>query len=356
MERLKDLEPGGDAYDRGLSWHIEQNRRRREGRVLIRAQDVPWRMTRQGFGKHYCNAEAWPTMGAPGWIITRPNMTDIRRGKHTHRGGGRVIYCMEGKGRTINNDVNLDWEKGDIEILPVTRTENVHEHFNLEPGKPVGLLVHMFWPFMEATANETRQMEDAPDWKGSKKAEIYRPDDFVPDMAHLEGYPIKVGSHPSTLLDDIFLRRNKWRKTMSKARWIIKQEDQPLETNRMGIFRWYIHPSFNDVAMKSILFWTHEIPPGSRSGKQKIQGGRTHFVLEGHGYSMVNGKRYDWGPEDLLIPQIIAGGVVVQHFNRDPSNPAKLACAEPNWYDILGPDMASGFEQIEDCPEWQAKL
>lgn len=354
MERTREAVPVDDSYDRGLTWTIEQARRRREGRVLIRAQDVPWRLTRQGYGKHYCNSSDWPTMGAPGWTITHPNMTNYARGKHTHRGGGRVIYCLEGKGRTINNGVDLDWKKDDLELLPVTRTENEHEHFNLEPGKPVSLLVFMFWPFMEATANETRQITDAPDWKGAKKAELYRPADFVPDMAYLEGYPIKIDGHPATLLDDIFLRRNKWRQRMSKARWIIKWKEQPLETNRMGIYRWYIHPSFDDVAMKSIIFWTQEIPLGSRSGKQKIQGGRAHFILEGHGYTLVSGIRYDWGPEDLLIPPIIAGGVTVQHFNSDSANPARMACAEPNWYDILGPDMACGFEQIEDCPEYLA--
>jgi len=38
-------------------------------------------------------------------------------------------------------------------------------------------------------------------------------------------------------------------------------EDQPLEVNRMGAYRWYIHPSFDDVVYKAILFWTQEIPP-----------------------------------------------------------------------------------------------
>ena len=38
-------------------------------------------------------------------------------------------------------------------------------------------------------------------------------------------------------------------------------EDQPLEVNRMGAYRWYIPPSFDDVVYKAILFWTQEIPP-----------------------------------------------------------------------------------------------
>ncbi|MBI4329910.1 MAG: hypothetical protein HY673_01355 [Chloroflexi bacterium] len=355
-ERAREAEPTLDPYDASLRFKIEMSRRRKEGKVLLKAQDTPWRQNRHGFGKTYSNSTNWPELAVPGWSISRPNYQheQYKRGKHTHRGGGRLLFCLEGKGRTINNGINLDWEAGDLELLPVTRTENSHQHFNMEMGKPCGQLVLMFWPFMEATANETRQVTDAPAWKGEKKEELYRPDDFVPDQALLEGYPIQFSGPPTNLLDDILLRRNKWREYMSKARWIIKEKDQPLETNRNGIYRWYIHPSFQDVAMKQILFWTHEIPPASRSGKQKLQGGRVHFVLSGRGYTVINGKRYDWGPEDVILSPIIAGGVVMQHFNADPLKPAKLACAEPNWFDIIGVDMACGFEILEDCPEWKA--
>ncbi|MBI4332743.1 MAG: hypothetical protein HY673_15845 [Chloroflexi bacterium] len=358
MERLKErdreAEPGMDQYDANLLFKIEKSRQREQGKVLLRAQEIPWRQSRHGYGRRYCDSGNWDQICAPGWCVSRTNQQKMARGRHTHRGGGRLLFCLEGKGRTVNNGVNLDWEKGDLEILPVTRTENSHQHFNMDEGNPCGQLVLMFWPFMEATANETRQVTDAPDWKGDKKPELYRPGDFVPDRAFLEGSPIIIEGNPDSLLDEMFLRRNRWRDYMSKARWIVREKDQKTETNRMGIYRWYVHPSFDDVAMKSLLFWIHEIPPGSHSGRQKFQGGRVHFVIEGHGYSMINGVRYDWGPEDVVLSPVIAGGVVIQHFNSSPSQPARLACSEPNWYDIMGMDMACGFEQLDECPEWQA--
>ncbi|MBF8264568.1 MAG: cupin [Dehalococcoidia bacterium] len=353
IERLREPEPEPDNYDQVLKWTIEQTRRRNEGKVLIKGSDVAWVHSRNSYGKRYITPFDWGNVSAPGWIIAITNQQIIRRGKHTHKGGGRLLYALEGKGRTINNGINLDWEEGDLELLAVTRTENVHQHFNLEPGKPCGMLVLMFWPFMEATANETRQITDSPDWKGERTEELYRPDDFVPQSAHLNGYEIDVDSSPQTLLDDLFLQRNRWRQMMDKARWIVKAKDQTLETNRMGIYRWFVHPSFTDLACRQILFWTHDIPPGSRSGTQKHQGGRIHFVVEGRGYSLIDGKRYDWERHDLFMLPIKAGGVVVQHWNADPEKPAKLAVAEPNWYDILGPDMACGFEQLDDCPEYR---
>jgi hypothetical protein len=34
----------------------------------------------------------------------------------------------------------------------------------------------------------------------------------------------------------------------------------------------------------------------------------------------------------------------------------KLICAEPNFYDMFGVDMGSGFEMLESCPEFQPAL
>jgi len=353
LERLKEREPQADIYDRGLKWMMERTRLRNQGKILIKDSEVPWVQSRHGYGKQYVTGLTWDQVSAPGWLISRTSQQTIRRGKHTHRGGGRLLYVLEGRGCTINNDVRLDWEAGDLEILPVTPFENVHEHHNLEPGKPCGMLVLGYWPFMEVVAYETRQMTDSPDWKGQRNEEIYRPEDFVPPNAGVRGYDIQVDSPPATLLDDLFLRRNQWREMISRARWVIKGKDQPVEVNRMGIYRWYVHPSFTDVVGRHILFWTQEIPPGSRSGVQKHQGGRIHFVIEGRGYSILDGQRYDWEPGDLLMLPIKSGGVIVQHFNADPERPARLACAEPNFYDILGVDMACGFEQLEDCPEFR---
>ncbi len=353
LERVKEREPQMDRYDSLLKWMIQRTKERDEGKVLIKADEVPWQQTRHTMGRHYIGPDQWKEIGAPGWIIARTRtVANYRIGKHTHRGGGRLLFVLEGKGCTINNGVRLDWEEGDLETLPVVVGENEHEHF-AEPDRPQSFYVLMFWPFMEATANETRQMRESPDYKGPTDKDLFRPADFVPENARLKGLDIEFNGPPKTLLDDLFLRRNQWRDMASQGRWVIKKKDQPVELNRMGYYRWFIHPAFKDVVMRQILFWTHEIPPGSRSGKQKHQGSRVHYVLEGKGYSVVDGKRYDWEAEDMLILPIRVGGVVVQHFNSDPKVPAKLICTEPNWYDIMGVDMAAGFEQLENCPEFR---
>ncbi|MBI2917830.1 MAG: cupin domain-containing protein [Chloroflexi bacterium] len=353
LERLKEKGPELDIYDLNYKWMMDRTKERSAGKVLIKGEEVPWKQSRHGYGKQYMNGMNWHEMSVPGWMISVTNQRVLQRGMHTHKGGGRMLYVLDGRGYTVNNDVRLDWERGDLEILPVTPFENKHGHYNLDPGHDCGMFVIGYWPFMGIVAYETRQLTDSPDWKGPRNDEVYRPDDFVPEAAALKGYEVKLGRKPADLLDDLFLRRNRWRQQIANARWVVKETQQPQETNRMGIYRWYVHPAFTDVVARHILFWTHEIPPGSRSGVQKHQGGRLNYVVQGRGHSLLDDKRYDWEPGDLLMLPIKTGGVLVQHFN-DGDETVRLAVCEPNWYDILGVDMAAGFEQIEDCPEYKA--
>jgi len=41
-------------------------------------------------------------------------------------------------------------------------------------------------------------------------------------------------------------------------------------------------------------------------------------------------------------------------FNPDPNVTAKFIAAEMNWFDCTSVDRGSGFEQLEDAPEYLA--
>ncbi len=353
LERVKEREPQQDQYDQTLQWKIDKTRQRKEGKVILKAEEVPWQMSRHGYGKNYIGAQNWDQLAAPGWGMSRSSHVVEQRGVHSHTGGGVLLYILEGRGYTVNNGTRYDWEAGDLEVIPVTPTENVHYHVNLNPGKPCGRVRFHHWAFEEPISYETRQVQDAPDWKGPKNEAVYRPTDFVPESATLKGMDIKIDGKPKDLLDDIYFRRNRWREHLSTARLVVKGKELPLENNRMGLYRWYLHPAIPDLACRHFLFWSQEIPPGSRSGKQKQMGGRIHFVIEGHGYTILDGKRYDWGPEDVLMLPIKTGGCIFQHFNADSHQPAKLVACELNWLDTLGPDLACGLEQLENSPEYK---
>ncbi|MBI4329702.1 MAG: cupin domain-containing protein [Chloroflexi bacterium] len=58
------------------------------------------------------------------------------------------------------------------------------------------------------------------------------------------------------------------------------------------------------------------------SGRHTHQGGLGLFVLDGKGYSVVDGVRYDWEEGDLILLPVKPGGCEHQHFNLHPEKPA----------------------------------
>jgi hypothetical protein len=56
----------------------------------------------------------------------------------------------------------------------------------------------------------------------------------------------------------------------------------------------------------------------------------------------------------VFLP-VLPNGVEYQHFNSDPETPAVFIAAEENAFDALGVDMGSGFEQLEDSPDYEPK-
>ena len=156
--------------------------------------------------------------------------------------------------------------------------------------------------------------------------------------------------------DELLALRDTQRERIRHGIQVIKEADLPVETNRQGLMRWYLHPSIKDTAISSYMFFQPEIPPGSRSGRLKFQGNQVMLILEGTGYTTIDGVKYPWKTGDLVSLPLRTDGIVVQHFNTDPEKPAKFIATEANWFECTSVDRGSGFEQLEDAPEYrQAK-
>ncbi len=66
---------------------------------------------------------------------------------------------------------------------------------------------------------------------------------------------------------------------------VLKLRDLPLETNRQGLMRWYMHPDIKDTVLSTYLCFEQEIPPGSRSGRlREVSGGQVIYVIAGRDY------------------------------------------------------------------------
>ncbi|MPZ22969.1 MAG: cupin domain-containing protein [Dehalococcoidia bacterium] len=87
-----------------------------------------------------------------------------------------------------------------------------------------------------------------------------------------------------------------------------------------------------------------EIPVGWHTGKHKHGEEAIHFV-EGEGFSVVNGKRYDWKTGSTMA---IPFGVEHQHFNTGSTTARYYALLSPHLEHFVGIHRTT---QLEECGE-----
>ena len=166
-EKVREKEPSAkksDTYELVYSWFGDKRKEASEGKVVIRGKDLPWEQARQGLLKFY----SLPMIGDAAYRNTLVFVHDIRQhsGKHRHQ-GGLVIYVIEGKGYTTVDAERVEWEAGDLILLPIKPRGVEHQHFNREHGKPCKWLAFVYQPFSDSMGNEFEQKEVSPDWKQS---------------------------------------------------------------------------------------------------------------------------------------------------------------------------------------------
>jgi gentisate 1,2-dioxygenase len=155
--------------------------------------------------------------------------------------------------------------------------------------------------------------------------------------------------------EELFKLRDQQRAQLKNAVQVVKGSELPQENNRQGLMRWYMHPSIKDTALSTMSMFQQEIPPGSRSGRLKFQGGQVMLILEGRGYTLIDGVKHAWEAGDVVNLPIKTDGIIIQHVNEDPHKSALFLAAEPNFWECTTVDRGSGFEQIEASPEYKAK-
>ncbi len=74
-----------------------------------------------------------------------------------------------------------------------------------------------------------------------------------------------------------------------------------------------------------------------------------YYILDGRGAVEVDGTRYVWEAGDCIALPIKGLGVEYQFFNLDHDRPARYLAATPNFFETLGVDLGSSFEQLEDA-------
>ena len=155
------------------------------------------------------------------------------------------------------------------------------------------------------------------------------------------------------LWNELFEIRDQQRERKKNAVWLVRGDDLPLQNSAQGLLKWYMHPNLKIPCINTLNIFTQEIPPGSRSGRMAYPGNMVMFIIEGTGYTTMDGEKHHWSKHDVIQIPVKPSGVVLQHFNGSDTESCKFVCAEPNTVHGFTVDRHASFEQLENAPEYK---
>ena len=143
---------------------------------IIRPDEMPWEMSKQGILKHLLNEQMntrMETVDAYMQIIPAGSHS----GKHRHL-AEECLYVLEGHGYDLHQDCDVEitdtyhwkpqdeiqrfeWEAGDVIYIP---PNTIHQHFNADPERPVRLISAINRIYQKFGLNDLEQLEDAPEY------------------------------------------------------------------------------------------------------------------------------------------------------------------------------------------------
>jgi quercetin dioxygenase-like cupin family protein len=292
------------------------------------------------------------------------------RGAHRHI-SAPTLFCTSGKGWEWNDGETYNFEIFDLLIVP---PYTIHQHggdrdMGCQIYVPQTRMIHALGLLhreqIKFGEKPTFPEGTEPLYDGDKKLIGYRIKKGV--LGIEQDLDVMLG--PSPDVEGVFQARletgewteaventyDRYRKLLREEvqlckniTHVVRYEEQPWEWTRQGRLKWYVHPKI-DSSARRVWLYMQEIPTGSRSGKHRHMMEEQIFVINGRGYDIHDGERWNWQKGDLIsIPAMVEH----QHFNIDTENAALLYSSMPS----MGTDLGlGGIEQIEDAPEYTEK-
>ena len=292
------------------------------------------------------------------------------RGAHRHI-SAPTLFCTSGKGWEWNDGENYTFEIYDLLVVP---PYTIHQHGG---DKDIGCQIYV----PQARMIHALGLLHREQIKfGEKPTFPEGTEPLYDDEKNLIGYRIKKGVLGITEDLDVMLgaapdieavfqaRResrpwdqaidttyDRYRKLLcdevqfcKKTTHVIRYDDQPWEWTPQGRLKWFTHPHI-DSSARRVWLYMQEIPLGSRSGKHRHITEEQIFIINGRGYDIHDGERWNWQKGDLInIPAMVEH----QHFNTDTDNPVLFLSSMPSMCADLG---LGGIEQLEEAPEYGEK-
>jgi quercetin dioxygenase-like cupin family protein len=356
MERERTKDPSvlqQSTYEKNIQYYQKWSDRQKTGQLLVRGAEREYEQSRQGFIKFYL-APLITDTASSSWAVFEQNIIK-QSGRHNHQ-GGIIIYVLEGEGITETNGEILEWKKGDLLLLPIQPGGCTHQHWNKDASKGcrwVAFRDLMVAPYIANTIDQVSMMPDASTGAATVAKGVVRGNWKV----EVSGEQVPLVTHPDqlatvNLFDRLIALRDVQRARQKEATWMIRGDEVPFEINAHGKMQWYLHPCIAYSAVQTNLFYRQEIPVGSRSGVQRHGGDAVFYMLEGDGYTEIDGVRHVWTGGDVLTLPSLDTGVTFRHVNTG-TVPAQLICMERNLAHTVGVDRHSGFEELQSCPEYR---
>ncbi|MDP3880027.1 MAG: cupin domain-containing protein [Dehalococcoidales bacterium] len=105
-----------------------------------------------------------------------------------------------------------------------------------------------------------------------------------------------------------------------KSRVVRKSEELKFETNETGTTAQVINNKLG-FSNKQISSFIREIPVGWKSGKHKHNMEAIIMIIQGEGYTVVDGTKHEWKKGDVIsVPPM----TVHQHFNTGKTEAARF--------------------------------
>jgi hypothetical protein len=154
-----------NPYEQVIRNRQELHQRNLSGPVVIKASEREVFISRQGRLHYFLDPLSFKDTPLQHWrVFTHEVRT--RSGKHRHQ-GGLVIYVIAGRGYSIIEGERIEWEKGDLLLLPMRLGGIEHQHFNLQPGTPAVWAAFIYIPVSEYLASDMEQTEASPEFTNS---------------------------------------------------------------------------------------------------------------------------------------------------------------------------------------------
>lgn len=145
----------------------------------------------------------------------------------------------------------------------------------------------------------------------------------------------------------VYTRWNAWKERADQGQVVVRGKEIGFQQGRQGRSKYYLHPLRQELATESWLVFMQDIR--THSGRHRHQGGLAIYVLEGQGWTTVDGVRHDWEAGDLILLPVKPQGVEHQHFNAVPGTPCKWLAMI---YLPFIESVSSELEQKELHPDW----